>query len=181
MELNSQVISEFYKTFLSHPEFQVSKNAIGNSTFKNVVIDRNYTQSDTKDLFSKKIDMNVKPTDQDESGRCWMFAMLNVIRLDMIKKMKLDTDFEFSQNYLFFFFKLEQANHFLKLIRDYKNEDIDSRHNFILLDNPEDGGHFQIFADLIEKYGIVPKSIMGDSVQAKNTSSFKQCFKNLIT
>ena len=86
MELNSQVISEFYKTFLSHPEFQVSKNAIGNSTFKNVVIDRNYTQSDTKDLFSKKIDMNVKPTDQDESGRCWMFAMLNVIRLEMIKK-----------------------------------------------------------------------------------------------
>ena len=181
MELNSQVISEFYKTFLSHPEFQVSKNAIGNSTFKNVVIDRNYTQSDTKDLFSKKIDMNVKPTDQDESGRCWMFAMLNVIRLDMIKKMKLDTDFEFSQNYLFFFFKLEQANHFLKLIRDYKNEDIDSRHNFMLLDNPvEDGGHFQIFADLIEKYGIVPKSIMGDSVQAKNTSSLNSVLKTLL-
>ena len=116
MELNTNTLSKFHENFLAHPEFQVSKNAIGNSGFKKVVISRNYIQSDTKDLFSKKIDVSVKPTDQEESGRCWMFAMLNVIRLDMIKKMDLDNDFEFSQNYLFFYFKLEQANYFLKLI-----------------------------------------------------------------
>lgn len=181
MDLNSETITKFYKNFLSHPEFQVSKNAIGNSYFKNVVIDRNYIQSDTKDLFSKKIDIKVSPSDQEESGRCWMFAMLNVIRLDLIKKMNLDTDFEFSQNYLFFFFKLEQANHFLKLISDYKKEPIDSRENFMLLDNPvEDGGHFQMFADLIEKYGIVPKAVMGDSVQAKSTDNLNKILKLLL-
>ena len=181
MELNSQTISKFYKNFLKHPEFQVSKNAVGNSTFKNVVIDRNYVQTDTKDLFSKIIDVKTKVTDQEDSGRCWMFAILNVIRLDIIKNLKLEDDFEFSQNYLFFFFKLEQANHFLKLISDYKSEDIDSRYNSLLLKTPiEDGGHFHMFADLIKKYGIVPKSVMGDSVQAKNTSHLNRILSLLL-
>lgn len=181
MELNSNTLDKFHENFLAHPEFQVSKNAIGNSGFKRVVISRNYIQRDTKDLFSKKIDVSVKPTDQEESGRCWMFAMLNVIRLDMIKKMDLDNDFEFSQNYLFFYFKLEQANYFLKLIREYRAEDIDSRMNYALFENPvEDGGHFQMFADLVNKYGLVPKSVMGDSVQAKNTSSLNTLLKTLL-
>ena len=181
MELNSKTISKFYKNFLGHPEFQVSKNAIGNSTFKNVVIDRNYVQTDTKDVFSKKIDVKTKVTDQEDSGRCWMFAILNVIRLDIIKNLKLEDDFEFSQNYLFFFFKLEQANYFLKLISDFKDEEIDSRYNNLLLKTPiEDGGHFHMFADLIKKYGIVPKSVMGDSVQAKNTSHLNRILSLLL-
>ena len=181
MELNTNTLSKFHENFLAHPEFQVSKNAIGNSGFKKVVISRNYIQSDTKDLFSKKIDVSVNPTDQEESGRCWMFAMLNVIRLDMIKKMDLDNDFEFSQNYLFFYFKLEQANYFLKLIREYRNEDIDSRMNYALFENPvEDGGHFHMFTDLVNKYGLVPKSVMGDSVQAQNTSSLNTLLKTLL-
>ena len=181
MELNNNTLSKFHENFLAHPEFQVSKNAIGNSNFKKVVIDRNFIQKDTKDLFSKKIDINVKPTDQEESGRCWMFAMLNVIRLDMIKKMDLDSDFEFSQNYLFFYFKLEQANYFLKLVKDFRHEDIDSRMNLLLFDNPvEDGGHFQMFADLVNKYGLVPKSIMDDSVQTKNTSYLNGLLKTML-
>jgi aminopeptidase C len=58
------------------------------------------------------IDVQSKITDQKQSGRCWIFAFLNIIRYKMIQKYKLAPDFEFSQNYLFFFDKLEKANYF---------------------------------------------------------------------
>ena len=80
------------------------------SSLKHVVLDRNALQKDTNDIHSKVINVEVKTSDQHSSGRCWMFANLNVIRLDFIKKMKLEDNFEFSQNYLFFYDKLEGAN-----------------------------------------------------------------------
>lgn len=40
-------------------------------------------------------------TNQQSSGRCWLFAALNVIRRQVASKHNL-SDFELSQNYLFF-------------------------------------------------------------------------------
>ena len=48
-------------------------------------------------------------TNQQQSGRCWMFAALNVFRFEVIKKLNLET-FELSQNYTLFYDKLEKAN-----------------------------------------------------------------------
>ena len=48
-------------------------------------------------------------TNQKQSGRCWMFAGLNVLRVEAMKRLKVD-QFEFSQTYLQFFDKLEKAN-----------------------------------------------------------------------
>ena len=127
MELNSQTLDDFKKNFDMNPQFQVSKNAISSSSLKHVVLDRNALQKDTNDIHSKVINIEVKPTDQYSSGRCWMFANLNVIRLDFIKKMKLQDNFEFSQNYLFFYDKLEGANYFLDKIVETINEPLDLR------------------------------------------------------
>ena len=63
--------------------------------------------------FSDFINIETKLTNQKESGRCWLFAFMNVMRLPMIKKYNLEPNFEFSQNYLFFYDKLEKANFFL--------------------------------------------------------------------
>ena len=52
-------------------------------------------------------------TNQKGSGRCWMFSALNVFRAPIIRKYKLK-NFEFSQNYLMFWDKLEKANFFFK-------------------------------------------------------------------
>ena len=48
-------------------------------------------------------------TSQGGSGRCWMFAMLNTLRLPIIKELDLPSDFELSQSYLFFWDKIERA------------------------------------------------------------------------
>lgn len=67
-------------------------------------------------------------THQKSSGRCWLFAALNVIRLPFAKKLNID-DFEFSQNYLFFWDKIERCNFALHNILETakRNESIDGR------------------------------------------------------
>ncbi len=50
-------------------------------------------------------------TNQKSSGRCWLFALTNLIRLEVIKQLDIkDGDFELSQSYLHFYDKLEKAN-----------------------------------------------------------------------
>jgi len=53
-----------------------------------------------------QIELEAKPvTDQKSSGRCWIFAMLNCMRIPVMKQLKID-EFEFSQNFLFFWDKV---------------------------------------------------------------------------
>ena len=47
-------------------------------------------------------------------------------RLKMIKKYDLEPDFEFSQNYLFFYDKLEQSNIFLNYVINNLDKDMSS-------------------------------------------------------
>ena len=181
MELNSLALENFKKNFDMNPQFQVSKNAISSSSLKRVVLDRNSLQKETNDIHSKIIDVKVSSTDQEYSGRCWMFANLNVIRLDFIKKMNLEDNFEFSQNYLFFYDKLEGANYFLDKIVETHDFPLDSRTVHWLLSEPcSDGGTFTNFSDLIHKYGIVPKTIMKDSHHAKNSDQMNNILKNTL-
>lgn len=44
-------------------------------------------------------------THQKNSGRCWIFAMLNAARIPFMKKYHLD-EFEFSQSFLFYYDKV---------------------------------------------------------------------------
>ena len=80
-------------------------------------------------------------TDQQRSGRCWMFASLNTMRARVIGKYGLKT-FEFSQAYPLFWDKLEKSNWFLENIIDTADEPRDGRLvAFLLTDPVGDGGH----------------------------------------
>ncbi|MEE3383179.1 MAG: C1 family peptidase, partial [Anaerovoracaceae bacterium] len=46
-------------------------------------------------------------TAQEKSGRCWMFAAMNILREITAEKLGVD-EFEFSENYLAFYDKLEK-------------------------------------------------------------------------
>lgn len=108
-------------------------------------------------------------TNQKISGRCWMFSALNAARVDTMSKLKLKT-FEFSQNYTLFYDKLEKSNYFLESILETSKEKLDSRIVMHLLSNPiQDGGQWDMFSGLLEKYGIVPKSVMPETYHSSNT------------
>ena len=91
------------------------------------------------DLFNHKIKAK-GITDQKRSGRCWMFAALNIMRPAVIEKYKLD-DFEFSLSYLAFWDKLEKANFFLETMIDFRDRDpSDREYDFFVKDPIDDGG-----------------------------------------
>ncbi len=113
-------------------------------------------------------------TDQQQSGRCWMFSGLNVLRGDF----NLRTDslvVDFSQAYLFFWDQLEKANLMLQGCVDTGNDPIDSQRVQFFFRSPlGDGGTFCGVADLADKYGLVPPEAMPESFSTDNTSRARQ-------
>ena len=116
-------------------------------------------------------------TDQKSSGRCWLFAGLNVLRAKMIDKYELP-GMEFSQNYLFFYDQLEKANLFLQGVIDTKDLPFEDRKVDWLFSNPlSDGGQFTGVSNLITKYGLVPAEAMPETYQSDNTSQMANLLK----
>ena len=116
-------------------------------------------------------------TDQKSSGRCWLFTGLNVLRAKMIDKYELP-GMEFSQNYLFFYDRLEKANLFLQGVIDTKDLPFEDRKVDWLFSNPlSDGGQFTGVSNLITKYGLVPAEAMPETYQSDNTSQMANLLK----
>ena len=118
-------------------------------------------------VFNHKVD-EVKPvTNQRSSGRCWLFAVLNAMRVPFMKKMEMD-EVEFSQSHLFFWDKIERSNYFLNSIvsvfKRSPDENPGSRlASFLLHDPCNDGGQWDMVANLIEKHGVMPKICFPDT------------------
>ena len=108
-------------------------------------------------------------TDQQQSGRCWLFTGLNVMRSRMITKYNLGA-FEFSQSYCFFYDQLEKANLFLQSAIDLAKLPMDDKKVDWLFHNPlSDGGTFCGVQDVVTKYGLVPAEVMPETFSANNT------------
>ena len=111
-----------------------------------------------------------KRTNQKRSGRCWMFASLNTMRMRVMKKYKLST-FELSQAYPLFWDKLEKSNWFFENIIDTCEQPVNSREVAFLLTDPiSDGGQWDMFKALVAKYGVCPKEAMPETACSSNTS-----------
>jgi bleomycin hydrolase len=113
-------------------------------------------------------------TNQKQSGRCWMFAALNAMRTTAMRKLNLES-LEFSQAYPLFFDKLERSNYFLESIIQTLDEPLNGRLMQHLLSQPlGDGGQWDMFANLIKKYGAVPKDHMPESFHSSNTAAMNR-------
>lgn len=125
-----------------------------------------------KQIFNVTIPLEGSPvTNQRSSGRCWLFAATNVFRISVMKKHNLK-ELELSQAYLFFWDKVEKSNYFLENILDTLDKDLDSRLIQDLLSAPvNDGGQWDMVANLVNKYGLVPQTLYPDSFNAMNSSA----------
>ena len=119
-------------------------------------------------------------TNQQSSGRCWLFTGLNVLRAKAITRWNLP-GLELSQNYLFFYDQLEKANLFLQGVVDTRKQTFDDRMVDWLFQNPlSDGGTFCGVADLVQKYGFMPKEAFPETYQSSNTSGFTSVMKTKL-
>jgi len=155
---------------LSDPKSRLAISALSANPIPSILTNHAATVVDTQ-TFNIKIPFEGGPvTNQRSSGRCWLFAATNVFRVALMKKYSLK-EFELSQAYLFYWDKIEKANWFLEHVIDTAEEDLDSRLVQELFLKPvQDGGQWDMVANLVNKYGLVPQSLYPDSYNAKNSS-----------
>jgi len=119
-------------------------------------------------------------TDQKNSGRCWIFAACNTFRYELIKKYNLKT-FELSQNYIFFYDKLEKANYFFLNAIKLKDEDASGRlYSFLNSDPLCDGGQWDMLANIVKKYGVVPSYAYPDSKNATSSTWLDEFLTSIV-
>ena len=173
-EITFDVIKKFEKNFNSNNINEISMNAVVNNGINSSAI--NYEDiRKTRHEFSINIETG-DITNQKQSGRCWMFAALNFMRIRLMRNLNLKTA-ELSQAYPLFYDKLEKSNYMLENIIETRDENIDSRLiKHILTDPLCDGGQWDMFVNLVKKYGVVPKDVMPES---KSSSSTRELDKYL--
>ena len=123
MSLNSEFLNNSLNQF-NRENIPLVQNAVSHNSIASLAINRE-TFQDTNFHFNVQVKPRSKITNQKSSGRCWIFAALNMMRINFIKEQKL-SDFEFSQSYLFFWDKWERSNYFLTNILNLlnKNEEL---------------------------------------------------------
>ena len=173
--ISAEMLSEISKGYAGDADDRAIRNALAGSSIATLAVNAdNAAMIDTH--FSDRVKTK-GITDQQSSGRCWLFTGLNVLRAKMIDKYDLP-GMEFSQNYLFFYDQLEKANLFLQGIIDTKDLPFEDRKVDWLFSNPlSDGGQFTGVSNLIVKYGLVPSDAMPETYQSNNTSNMATLIK----
>ena len=157
-------VKKYQKEFDSCTHCRISMNALTRSKLDDVTMDWDSFRTIDHNYSNVVKHEMPKVTNQKGSGRCWGFAALNLMRIEFAKKYDLQ-GFEFSQSYFMFFDKLEKSNYFLENILSTLDHEFNSRLIMYLLDNPiQDGGQWDMFVNLMEKYGIVPQSVMPETI-----------------
>ena len=167
-ELTLQELAEFSANFNADPKNQVIARAAARSG----VLEASYNERVAGRLtrvFSTELPTD-NVTNQKQSGRCWLFSTLNVLRHDFGAKHKAK-NFTLSQSYNFFWDKLERANLFYEKVIETADKPLDDREVRSYFDFAgHDGGQWHMAVSLVKKYGVVPSYVMPESFNTSATN-----------
>ena len=166
--ISAEMLEQIQQSYKNTSSDKAIRNAIGSNSIKSLALNQEKQASIDTDFSiiveSKGI------TDQQSSGRCWLFSGLNIMRAKAIERYDLP-ELEFSQVYSFFWDQLEKANLFLQSIIDTAEKPMNDQTVEWLFKHPlSDGGTFTGVADIVTKYGLVPKEVMPETYSSNHTS-----------
>ena len=165
--LDSATLAGFQDAFDGQPNHQLMQNVVTQHDVNDVALNRNIV-AQAANSFSTVLD-DWKVTNQARSGRCWMFAGLNLFRAETRNLLNVK-EFEFSQSYVMFWDKMERANYILEAVIETADRPIDDRVVAWLLHQPlGDGGQWDMFVSLVQKHGVVPKTVMPETESSGNS------------
>lgn len=177
-KLTSQQLQGYEADFKKRPDAAVIARAVMKNGIKATSEDQNVSQRSHR-VFSYEVKTG-KVSNQRHSGRCWSFATLNTLRHLFASQYNFK-DFELSQNYLFFWDRVERANMFLQnIIAAAALPFHDRLVDFYVAFAENDGGQWANAASIIEKYGVVPEYVMPDTYNTKNTDDIAGVMKDLM-
>lgn len=167
--LTMGMIQKLQTSYANHPADSATCHAVSSNDIRKLI-----TQCNNSTSIDHHFSIVVKSsgiTDQKNSGRCWLFSTMNILRAEMMQELHLNS-FEFSQNYNYFWDMLEKSNMFLETVVAFRNRPITDEANLWLFKKPiADGGQFMNAANIIQKYGLVPKTAMPETYQSENNAT----------
>jgi bleomycin hydrolase len=176
--LTNADLDRLRKEFAADPTAKLLQNALTTSELKDVALDHDVVMA-TETTMSHQLD-DWKVTNQKKSGRCWLFAGLNLFRVGAAARLDVK-EFEFSQNHTMFFDKFERANYFLQAIIDTVDRASDDRTVATLLqDCMNDGGQWNMFVAVVDKHGVVPKSVMPETISSEGTGQMNASLRQIL-
>ncbi|MBR1710791.1 MAG: C1 family peptidase [Clostridia bacterium] len=165
--ITPELQQQFSDAYITNPARQMATLALSKSDLADVAFVPQ-SANQLRHKFSISIP-TMEVTNQHASGRCWLFAATNVLR-ERIANARNIEKFELSQSYLAFWDKFERCNYFLEsMIKTADRKPDDRTVMFILQTGVHDGGQWDMFANIVRKYGIVPKDCFDDTKQSNNT------------
>lgn len=165
--ITPEMLGSFEQRYESSKVLKAMTNALAKNAVNQIAVVPSAFAATT---FQFTIDIpTMEATNQKNSGRCWIFSGLNVLREIVGKKCNIEK-FEFSQNYIAFWDKFEKINYFLESVIDLAGSPVDDRLNcYLFATGIQDGGQWDMLVNLIRKYGLVPKSAMEETYQSSHT------------
>lgn len=178
-QITEKDLKEIQSSFVMDGSTKALQNIITNeSNLRKLTLNRE-VQGQTDHYFKYKVDVK-GITDQHQSGRCWMFTSMNVLRPSVMKQFNMK-EFDFSHNYNYFWDMFEKSNLFLEnAIATASHDVLDHDVEFFFRSPVGDGGVWNLFYNIAEKYGVVPQSVMPETAHSNNTGQLNSVLNEVL-
>ena len=177
-EISLNQIKKYRNTFYSDKSNKIISDSIINNGINKTCFNSEVLVED-QNVFNIELP-DSKRLDQKNSGRCWAFAGINMIKHDIAKNLNIKPeDIDLSVNYLVFYDKLEKSNTIYENIISLEKYDFDTINKLKII-NLEEGGYFEYFRELIKKYGVIPSSYMPENATSEDSRSLMIVYNEKI-
>lgn len=179
-QISLEQIDEFKKIYNSEKTNKIIENAITKNGLENACINRGII-IENQPIFNIELPES-KRYDQKDSWRCWIFGGLNLIKHNISKNLNMNViDLELSNNHIAFYDKLEKSNNTYENIIDANNVDFEYIHKDETLKFcVSEGGYWDMFVSIVNKYGIVPYSYNPDTVESTTVQNVEYLYTEKI-
>ncbi len=161
-------LNKIRESFVKDNYTKAMENALSSNPIKDIAWNRE-NEGTNDHYFTYRVNVS-GITNQNSSGRCWLFTSLNVFRPIAMQHFKVGS-FEFSQNYLYFWDLFEKSNLFLNNILKTADHSFDDEKVSWYFKLPvDDGGQWINFVNLADKYGMIPKEAMEETYSSNHTN-----------
>lgn len=179
-ELKNEMICKFDEKYRQNKNNKIIENAIKNVGIKKFCLNNDVIKG-TGDFFNIELPKS-KIYNQENSGRCWLFAGINLIKNDVAKNLNVnESDFALSANYISFLDKLEKSNTVYNRIIENPNFDFaeEMKHEYLQFGVFE-GGYFEYFREIVNKFGLVPENVMPEVMCSRNSQGLMDLLDDKI-
>lgn len=179
-QISLEELEKFNRTYSKVSGNKIIENAIAHVGIEKFCLNQDVVNN-TYAIFNVELPKS-KIYDQVDSERCWIHAGVNLIKNNVAQNLGVEeSEYALSVNFLAFLDKLEKSNSLYNRIIKNENFDLATELSEKYLDDPVyEGGYFEYFRALVNKYGIVPEHVMPDVESSKHSGLLTRLFRDKV-